>query len=197
MPTIDLAQLKTHAEALADLFDQPEAFIHLLHETLDHYTNRTIRFSQKAIRTPLPSYQTPRPVMHQIENKLSRLAASQPNEAIPSLRPFGMQGIMRCGYWLANLLGKIQPESALSLFTQLPDWLNQTSDREVQEALLTDALATLRTRNPEVLLTLLESWLKDVHHKTQTWGLRALLPLLQSSDFEIFLLYSGSCNPPL
>ena len=184
MPAIDLTRLKTQAENLADRFGQPDEFIRLLHETLDAYTNRTIRVSQKALRTSLPSYETPRPVLRQIEIVLTPLASSRPADAVKLAE--ALWGIRNYEVRLlaASLMGRIPPESALSLFSKLPDWMNQANDRDIQQALLTDALTNLRCNNLDAFLALLESWLKDSHHKTQSWGLQALIPLLQSAEFE-------------
>ncbi len=184
MPAIDLTRLKTQAESLADRFDQPDEFIRLLHETLDSYTNRTIRVSQKTLRTSLPSYETPRPVLRQIEIVLSPQASSCPAEAVKLAEALWGTRYYEVRLLAANLMGKIPPESALSLYSKLPDWMSQANDRDIQQALLTDALTNLRRYNLDAFLALLESWLKDSHHKTQTWGLQALMPLLQSVDFE-------------
>jgi len=41
MPAIDLARLKKQTAQLADLFDQPSAFLREHREILDHYVKRT------------------------------------------------------------------------------------------------------------------------------------------------------------
>jgi hypothetical protein len=184
MPAINLSRLKTQAENLADHFGQPDDFIRMLHETLDSYTNRTIRVSQKALRTSLPSYETPHPVLRQMEITLSPLASSRPADAVKLVEALWGTGYYEVRLLAANIMGRIPPESALSLYSKMPDWMSQTSDRDIQQALLTDALANLRTHNLDAFLALLESWLKDSRHKNQIWGLQALTPLLQSVDFE-------------
>ena len=67
MPAIDLARLKKQAARLADLFDQPSAFLRELRETLDFYVNRSLLSQRVAPSSVLPTNRTPTVVMRQIE----------------------------------------------------------------------------------------------------------------------------------
>ncbi|MBM3152752.1 MAG: hypothetical protein FJZ96_11235 [Chloroflexi bacterium] len=184
MPAIDLARLKTQAIQLADLFEQPEAFVQRLDGTLALYTNRTVRSTQAALRASLPGYQTPRPVLRQIQNELAPLALQKPEAALSLVVALWKSATIETRLLAACLLGHIPPASALSLLTRLPDWLQETRDGEILQALLTDALRGLRAANQEAFLSLLEAWLKEHSHKTRNWGLMALPPLLRSPSFE-------------
>ena len=59
MPAIDLARLKKQTAQLADLFDQPGAFLRELREVLEFYVNRTLRSLSVAPSSVLPTYRTP------------------------------------------------------------------------------------------------------------------------------------------
>ncbi len=72
----------------------------------------------------------------------------------------------------------------MPVLTRLPAWLGQSTDKEVREALLTDALARVRWENPEAFFILLDSWLGSPRPALQIWGLQALIPLLQAPRFE-------------
>jgi len=75
------------------------------------------------------------------------------------------------------------PAAAMPAFGRLPDWLKVSTDREVRQALLTEALGRVRRENTEIFLTLLEEWLRSPLSGVQVWGLRALIPVLEA-DFE-------------
>jgi hypothetical protein len=184
MPAINLARLKTQAARLSEKFSEPEAFIHDLNELLDFYTNRTIRVTQIAQRLSLPTYRTPAPVLRQIQAELVPLADSRPIEAIALTEALWNAGSFEARLLAASLLGSIPLAQAFPTLSRLPDWLAQSTDKEIRTALLTDAFARLRHENPEALFILLENWLKSPRYSLQVWGLRALISLLTDPHFE-------------
>ena len=184
MPAIDLARLKTQAARLADKFGEPEAFVHDLNELLDYYTNRTIRSTQIAQRISLPTYHTPAPVLRQIQSELDPLAEARPTDAITLVNALWKVKSLESRLLAARLLGRIPPAQALTVFSNLPDWLSQSTDRQIREALLMDALTRLRQENPETFFIILEDWLKSQRGSLQVWGLQALIPILHDPHFE-------------
>ena len=184
MPAIDRSRLKTQTARLADKFGEPALFVHELDELLDHYTNRTIRTTQFLQRRSLPTYRTPRPVLRLIESELSALAETRPVEAVALTSALWEATTLEARLLAACLLGAIPPTQAMSALTRLPDWLGQSVDKEIRQALLTDALARLRVENPEAFFLLLEDWLKSPRSELQVWGFQALMPLLDQPGFE-------------
>jgi hypothetical protein len=184
MPAINLARLKTQAARLSEKFGQPEAFIHDLNELLDFYTNRTIRLTQIVQRLSLPTYHTPAPVLRQIQAELVSLADSRPIQAIALTDALWNAGSLEARLLAASLLGSLPLAQAIPTLSRLPDWLAQSTDKEIRTALLTDAFARLRRENPEALFILLEDWLKSPRYSLQIWGLRALISLLTDPHFE-------------
>ena len=69
MPAIDLARLKKQTAQLADLFDQPSAFLRELREVLEFYVNRTLRSQSVAPSSVLPTYRPPVVVLRQVEKE--------------------------------------------------------------------------------------------------------------------------------
>jgi len=183
MPAIDLSRLKTQAARLSEYFGQPEAFLRGLHELLDYYTNRTMRTAQIAQRLALPTYRTPRPVLRQIEAELAPLADERPLEATALTYALWDAGSLESRLLAARLLGMIPPAAAMPAFGRLPDWLRVSTDRDIRQALLTEALSRVRRENTDIFLTLLEDWLRSPLSGVQVWGLRALIPVLEA-DFE-------------
>jgi hypothetical protein len=184
MPAINLTQLKTQASKLSEKFGEPDAFLHDLNELLDFYTNRTIRATQIAQRLSLPTYRTPTPVLRQIQAELIPLAQTRPIEAIALTNALWRAGSLESRLLAATLLGNTAPAQAIPALTQLPDWMAQSTDKEIRIAVVNNAFARLRRENPEALFILLEDWLKSPHKSLQTVGLQALLPVLTDPQFE-------------
>ena len=184
MPAIDLARLKTQAARLAEKFGQPEAFILALNELLDFYTNRTVRLTQIIQRYSLPTYHTPRPVLRQIQGELAPLAETRPAEAVALTKMLWEAGSLESRLLAASLLGSIPSTSAIPVLTRLPDWLALSTDKQVRQALLTDALARVRHENLDTFFIILEGWLASPRPPAQIWGLQALIPLLRDPRFE-------------
>jgi hypothetical protein len=184
MPAIDLARLKTQAARLVEKYRQPDLFVRELNELLDYYTNRTIRATQIVQRLSLPTYRTPRPVMRQIESELEEMAQAHPIEAVTLTKALWEAGSLESRLLAARLLGSTASEQAIPGLTRLPDWLAQSTDKEIREALLTDALKRVRRENPDVFFILVDGWLASPRAHLQVWGLKALIPLLQDARFE-------------
>ena len=184
MPAIHLARLKIQAARLAEKFGEPEAFLLALNELLDYYTNRTIRAAQIAQRLSVPTYYTPRPVLRQIENELAILAEKHPDEAITLSGVLWKADSLESRLLAAFLLGNIPSGQAIFALTRLPAWLNQSTDKEIRTALLSDALARLRRERPEAFFSMVEGWLGSAQSALQIWGLQALIPLLEDPQFE-------------
>jgi hypothetical protein len=184
MPAIDLARLKTQAARLADNFSNHMAFLKELHEMLERYTNRTMRASQVAQRLSVPTYHTPAPVLRQIERELAPKADQFPGKGIILVNELWKDGSLESRLLAARLTGMIPPADAMSLLSRLPDWLAQTTDKQIRQALLTDAFTRIRRENPQALFLLLEEWLGSGRSSLQVWGLQALVPLLKDPAFE-------------
>ena len=197
MPAIDLARLKIQAARLAEKFDEPQAFLLALNELLGYYNNRTIRAAQIAQRLSVPTFRTPRPVLRQIESELAVLAEKQPDEAITLSDTLWEADSLESRLLAAYLLGNLPSGRAISALTRLPARLNQSTDKEIRTALLTDALARLRRERPEAFFSLLEGWLASAQSALQIWGLQALIPLLQDPQFENLPAVFRSLRPAI
>jgi hypothetical protein len=184
MPAINLARLKTQASRLSEKFSEPEAFVRDLNEMLDFYTNRTMRSTQTARRFSLPTYRTPPPVLRQIHGELEPLAESHPVEAVALTNALWKAGSLESRLLAASLLGSIPLAQSSPTLVRLPDWLAQSTDKQILAALLTDAFARLRQEDPDALFLLLEIWLKSPRTSLRVWGLRALIPILTDPNFE-------------
>jgi len=184
MPAIDLTKLKQKSSELVILFDQPDAFLKQFKEILELYTNRTLRVNQAIQRSNLPAYNTPRPVLFQIENAIEKLGDQYPEAAITLTKTLWDASFYEAQLLSAFILGTIPPALTISLLTSLPKKLYETKDQGVKDALLTSSLARLRNENPQTLMLLIKEWLNAPGPKTQTWGLFAFLPLVQQLGYD-------------
>lgn len=184
MPAIDLARLKTQVARLADNFSNHMVFLRELHDILDLYTNRTMRTSQVVRRMSLPTYHTPAPVLRQIERELAPLAERLPVKGAILANELWKDGSLESRLLAASLTGMLPPTDAMPILGRLPDWLTQSTDKEVRQALLTDAFTRIRRETPQAFFLLLEEWLKSPRATWQVWGMQAIVPLLEDPDFQ-------------
>ena len=184
MPAIDLAKLKTQAARLADLFDQPAAFIRELREVLESYVNRTLRTRDAvAPSSTLPTYRTPNVILRRIESELSPLAKANTDQALELADELWDVGYLETHLLAAFLLGHISPEED-RLLARLTVWTQKVRDANVRTSLLTHSLARLRKESPDHFLNLVAEWLHPSRQQFWSNGLQALLPLIKNPNFE-------------
>jgi hypothetical protein len=142
-----------------------------------------MRTSQSARRLSLQSYFTPSQILRQIERELQPRVERLPEKGAILVTTLWMKKIYECRLLAARLLGMLQPAYAIPLLTQIPAWLAQSPDKEIRNALLTDSMARIRKENRDAFFLLLEDWLKSPRPVMQVWGMQALIPMLNESDF--------------
>lgn len=183
MPAIDLARLKKQTAHLADIFDQPADFLREHREVLDYYVNRTLRNQGVAPSSVLPTYRTPPVVLRQIETELGPVAAKKPIQALELADALWDEGWLETRLLAAFLLGRIPPQEE-RLLARLTAWTQQVRDPEVRAALLTTSLTRLRNETPDLFLILVKEWLHPARQRLWTNGIQALIPLVNTPDFD-------------
>jgi hypothetical protein len=183
MPAIDLARLKKQTAQLADLFDQPSAFLREHREILDHYVNRTLRSQGVAPSSVLPTYRTPVVVLRHIETELGPVAEKQPIQALELADALWDEGWLETRLLAAFLLGRIPPQEE-RLLARLTAWTQAVRDPSVRAALLTTSLTRLRKETPTLFLVLVKEWLHPARKKMWSNGIQALVPLIASPEFD-------------
>jgi len=183
MPAIDLARLKKQSAHLADLFDQPSDFLREHREILDYYVNRTLRSQGVAPSSVLPTYRTPVVVMRQIETELGPVAEKKPIQALELADALWDEGWLETLLLAAFLLGRIPPQEE-RLLARLTAWTQAVRDPEVRAALLTTSLTRLRDETPDLFLVLVKEWLHPARQRMWTNGIQALIPQINSPDFD-------------
>jgi hypothetical protein len=183
MPAIDLARLKKQTANLADLFDQPPAFLRELREILDFYVNHSLRSLSVAPSSVLPTYRTPSVVLRHLETELGPLAARQPIQALELADALWDEGWLETRLLAAFLLGRIPPQEE-RLLARLTAWTQAVRDPSVRAALLTTSLTRLRKETPDLFLVLVKEWLYPTRKRLWSNGIQALVPLVASEEFD-------------
>ncbi len=184
MPAIDLARLKKQTARLADLFDQPDAFLRALRETLEYYVNHTMREAGAvAPSSVLETYRTPSVILKQIENEISPKAVRQPEQALDLADRLWDEGSLEMRLLAASLLGKLPPQED-RLLVRLTAWTQQVRDSSVRGALVTTSLIRLRRETPDRFLSLVAEWLNPERQRLWPNGIQALIPLVQDPNYH-------------
>src|SRR6185503_6860590 len=183
MPAIDLARLKKQTAQLADLFDQPSAFLREHREILDFYVNHSLRSQGVAPSSVLPTSRTPAVVLRQIETELGSVAEKKPIQALELADALWDEGSLETKLLAAFLLGRIPPQEE-RLLARLTAWTQAVRDPNVRAALLTTSLTRLRKETPDLFLVLVKEWLHPARQRMWSNGVQALVPLISSADFD-------------
>ena len=183
MPAIDLARLKKQTAQLADIFDQPPAFLRAVRGILDYYVNRSLRSQGVAPSSVLPTYRTPAVVLRQIETELGHLAEKRSIHALELADALWDEGWLETRLLAAFLLGRIPPQEE-RLLARLTAWTQAVRDPNVRSALLTTSLTRLRKETPDLFLVLVKEWLHPARQRMWSNGVQALVPLISSPDFD-------------
>ena len=184
MPAIDLARLKKQAAQLTDLFGRPDEFVRALHHMLDFYVNRTLRDGEAvAPSSILKTYRSSPAILKQIENELSPLVDSRPDQALDLADHLWDEGWLETRMLAASLLGRIPPHEE-RLLARLTAWASQVRDSSVRAILLTNSLARLRKETPERFLELVGEWLNPRRQRLWPHGIQALIPLIRDPSYS-------------
>ncbi len=184
MPAISLSYLRLRAARLAERFDDPAAFLADLMDLLESCQDRTRRKLQTIARSALPTFRAPAPVLRQILIPLAPLAEEQPLAMLALTDALWQAGYLETRLLAATLVGYVPPENAMPLYSRLGEWLDQTREQEIQDAILNHAFSRLRREQPEVMLHLVEEWLGADSARVQIWGFQALALIVKAPGFE-------------
>jgi len=185
MPAIQPARLKKQASDLVDNFNQPAIFIRELHSLLDLYTDYTHRSGQAGEPSPLiGAYKTPFPVMRQVWYELTRMIKLHPSAILPLCDALWAEPNYDLQLLAARLLGQVPIEPAAPVIDRLQSWVHAGLDKHLLDGLLEQGLCQFQEKAPDQVLELVSKWLASSDLSLQQVGLRALLPMINSSGTE-------------
>ena len=185
MPAIQPARLKKQASNLAAKFDQPTLFLRELHALLDQYTDYTHRSGQAGEPSPLMgSYNTPPPVMRQVWYELTRMTKTHPANILPLCDALWAEPNYDLQLLAARLLGEVPIDPAGPVIDRLQSWVHSGLEKRLLDGLLEQGLRQFQQGAPDQYLELVSAWLVSSDLSLRQAGLRALLPMINSSSIE-------------
>lgn len=185
MPAIQPDRLKHQAALLAEHFNDPPAYIRSLHTVLDFYSDRARRPGKMGKPGPLlTAYNVRPPVLRMLLQELIPLARQDIPAGLALCDALWAEPYLECRQMAGMLLGQIPPQPPEAITERLQRWITTGLEFFLIEELLSNGVESLHRQQPQVLLQLIEDWLKSTTTFHQQLGLRALLPLIQAPGFE-------------
>ena len=193
MPAIQPARLRLQATRLAELYDQPQAFVRALHGLLELYSDRTHRPGQSGKPPPLAAaYNVPSPVLRQLLRELHPRVSQDREQTLALSRLLWAEPYFESQVLAATLLGLAPADPAEPILEQLNRWLAALPEERILSVLLDEGMLRIRKDNPQKLLALAKDWLSDPQVYPKQNALRLLRPLAMETEADhlpaIFLL---------
>lgn len=185
MPAIQLAQLRIQSANLAEKFYEPRSFVRGFHDLCDIYAERTRRPGQIGEPPPLlTAYKVPAPVLRQVLKELSFYIAQDGEAALTLADALWTEPYLEFRMLAASVLGTVSLDPPERIIERFKNWANPVTDDRLVSALVEQGLGRLRREAPERYLEEIKSWLGTVEIFAQRLGLRALLSLVRSQEFD-------------
>lgn len=196
MPAIHLDRLKQNSAQLAEQFDHPENFVHNLHKILSNYADLAHRPGQTGEPAPLIfSYYVPKPVIRQILNDVTPRVKSNPDGALTLCDHLWNEPYYEMRLLAASIIGRVTPDPVEPILDRIRKWSDGTSDNQIITVILDQGLHRLRLDAPEKLITQIESWLSDPIPEINRLGIQALIPLIETANYENIPLFFRQISP--
>ncbi len=185
MPAIQPARLRQQAALLAEHFNDPPAYIRGLHYVLDYYSDRARRPGKAGKPGPLlTAYNVRPPVLRMFVQELLPMIEEDIAGGLALCDALWAEPYLECRLLAAMLLGQISPHPPQAITDRLKGWITTDVELFLIEALLSMGVERLHREHPEVLLRMIEDWLKSTQTFQRQLGLLALLPLIRDPRFE-------------
>ena len=185
MPAIRLTLLRKQVAQLLSYYHQPDKFVRTLYDLLDYYSDRTLKLGQSATPPPvIMSYNVPNPLIRQIATDIQPSVVADPEDAISLCDRLWGEPILEFRLLAASILGFLPLNLDEDFFHKLEEWSRDCKENRIISALTDQSLSRYRAESPEILIKIIEDWLTSSQVSRQRIGLRALIPLLASEDFE-------------
>lgn len=185
MPAIQPALLRKQAAELAGHFEDPPAFIRLLHHLLEFYADRSRHPGQTGAPPPMiAAYKVRPPVLRMILHELTPLATGNAQQGLALCDALWEEPYLEPRLLAAMLLGLIPPDPPAQILDRIQVWLKPDLEFTLIEAVMENSFAGLQREQPRSIVRLIQDWLalKDPFYKQL--GLRALLPLIENPEFQ-------------
>lgn len=185
MPAIQIARLKIHVAGLIDYFDQPANFRKTLRDLFEFYADRTYRPGRAGLLPPLlPNYHIHPQVTLQIKNDLSPLIYGDREAALRLADELWSDAYLEPRLLAVFIFNQVSTDPPDPLIERLINWTKPEEDHQVLTSLLTQGTVRLQREQPKLWSGLLKDWLTTEDPILQSYGLRAILAMINDSSFE-------------
>jgi hypothetical protein len=185
MPAVQLARLKIQVDQLIWQFTRPQDFQRALKHLLETYADWSYRPGE-AIEpgSLLPAYHVAPLLLHQVEQQLTRQCQEMPAAALALADALWQDEYFEPRLLAAFILGQIPLKPVEEVSRRILTWANISADKQLQEAIFSQATLRLRRENPAAWLEIINDWLAASPLASKVMGLRALAGLLEDREFE-------------
>jgi hypothetical protein len=185
MPAIQLARLRQKSAALAEQYSQPELFLHSLRDLFELYAGRVHRPGQSGEpQSLIQSYNLPKPLLRQIGIELKPVAAQNAPATLALCDLLWEEPYLETRLLAVTLLGHAPLDSIEAILTRVERWTESTGESRLTKSLVQQGLGRVRREQPQRLLNEVKWWLETESLALQSLGLRTLLSLATSPEYD-------------
>ncbi|MBN1536573.1 MAG: DNA alkylation repair protein [Anaerolineales bacterium] len=196
MTAIQPARLREQVSKLASLHKNPDEFIRELHGLLNHYGRHVYRAGKAAAPSRLlPSYQTPEPVLRQIELEMTPILEKDTAAGIVICDALWDEAYFELKMLAARIIGKIPPQYSVEALNRIFNWSSQTKDKSLSEALYHRGLVDTISKEPDNAINRVQTWLDSTNKKEKLFGIQIILATLENKNFKNLPLVFGLIGP--
>jgi hypothetical protein len=130
------------------------------------------------------SYDVPNPVIRQIVTDIQPTVSSDPASAHRLCIKLWEEPILEFRILAASILGLIPLNLNKDILHTIEVWSKDCKENLIISALTDQSLSRFREESPDDLGKIVEQWLTSTDLSQQRIGLRAVIPLLTSQNFE-------------
>ncbi len=160
MPSVDLAQLRSHSIELAAQLDDPARFRTSLRRMMEQHAHRLLRRGRSMEqRGALQAWDVPGLLIREVEAALRPFAQSRPAIALAAADAIWTEGKLEEKLLAAYLAGFSQGSADLRAL--LLRWLEGMEDPSVLHALSTRLCLPLAADNPTLFRSQLRAWMES------------------------------------
>ena len=185
MPAVQLARLRTQVDQLVWQFTRPQDFQRGLKNLLEMYAEWSYHPGE-AIEpgSLLPTYHVAPLLLHQVEQQLTRQCQEMPAAALALADMLWQDEYFEPRLLAAFILGQIPLKPAEEITRRIKAWSDPSLDKQIQEAIFSQAALRLRRENNAAWMEIISEWITASQVPAQVMGLRALVSLLEDREFE-------------
>jgi hypothetical protein len=184
MPAIQTALVQQQAAQLSTYFADPPAYVPALEKMLENYVVPVQRQGRtRSARPILFSYETPAPVLKQLQLELTYQAKQKPQQALAIADALWAKRTIETRLLAARLLGSIPGLTANDYSSRLEDWSLENRELILAPELTERATLAFCEQFPDKLVAFVRRLLAETEPRKQVFALGALNTLLRIDHF--------------